>query len=64
LQVGRMGNDNHVDVSHKLCGFQGCLGGQVVVMEPVVFAPKFQAFSSHIFAQPSLNVRVDHNIII
>jgi hypothetical protein len=27
-----MGNDNHV-VSHKLCGFQGHLGGHIVVMK-------------------------------
>jgi hypothetical protein len=52
-----MGNDNHVVVSHKLCGFQGCVGGRVVVMkEPVVVAPKFRSFSSHIFSQESQNV--------
>jgi hypothetical protein len=28
-----MGNDNHVVVSHKLCGIQGRVGGRVVVME-------------------------------
>jgi hypothetical protein len=37
-----MGNDNHVVVSHKLCDFQGSVGGRVVVMNvPVVVAPKF-----------------------
>jgi hypothetical protein len=44
-RVGRMGNDNHAVVSHKLCGFQGRVGGRVVVMkEPVVVAPKFRGF--------------------
>jgi hypothetical protein len=34
-----MGNDDLVVVSHKLCGFQGRVGGRVVVMkEPVVVA--------------------------
>jgi hypothetical protein len=28
-----MGNDNHVIVSHKLFGSQGCVGGRVVVMK-------------------------------
>jgi hypothetical protein len=28
-----MGNDNHVVVSHKLCGFQGRVGRRVVVIE-------------------------------
>jgi hypothetical protein len=28
-----MGNDNHVVVSHKLCGFQGRMGGRVVMMK-------------------------------
>jgi hypothetical protein len=27
LLIGRMVNDNHVVVSHKLCGFQGRVGG-------------------------------------
>jgi hypothetical protein len=27
-----MGNDNHV-VSHKLCGFQGHVGGRIVVIK-------------------------------
>jgi hypothetical protein len=54
-----MGNDNHVVVSHKLCGFQGSVGGRVVVMkEPVVVAPMFRSFSSHIFFQASQNVTV------
>jgi hypothetical protein len=35
----------HVVVSHKLCGFQGRLGGHVVMMkEPVVVVPKFRSF--------------------
>jgi hypothetical protein len=62
-----MGNDNHVAVSHKLRGFQGHVGGRIVVMkEPVVVAPKFRSFSSHIFSQASQNVmvkvRVDHSV--
>jgi hypothetical protein len=28
-----MGNNNHVVVSHTLCGFQGHVGGHVVVMK-------------------------------
>jgi hypothetical protein len=28
-----MGNDNNVAVSHKLCGFQGCVGGHVVMKD-------------------------------
>jgi hypothetical protein len=60
-----MGNNNHVVVSQILCGFQGCVGGRIVVMkEPVVVEPKFQSFSLHIFSQVSQNVtvkvRVDH----
>jgi hypothetical protein len=62
-----MGNDNNVVVSHKLCGFQGRVGGRVVAMkELVVFAPKFRSLSSHIFFQASRNVtvkvRVDSNV--
>jgi hypothetical protein len=54
-----MGNENHVVGSHKLCGFQGCVGGRIVVMkEPVVVVPKFQSFLSHIFSQASQNVTV------
>jgi hypothetical protein len=54
-----MRNDNHVVVSHKLCGFQGCVGGHVVVMKkPVVVAPKVWSFSSHIFSQVSQNITV------
>jgi hypothetical protein len=42
-----MGNDNHVVVSHKLCGFQGHVGRHDVMMkEPVVVVPKFRSFSS------------------
>jgi hypothetical protein len=48
-----MGNDNHVVVSHKLCGFQGRVSRHIVVMkEPVV------SFSSHISPQASQNVTV------
>jgi hypothetical protein len=37
-----MGNDNHVVVNHKLCGFLGSVCRRVVMMkEPVVVAPKF-----------------------
>jgi hypothetical protein len=32
-RVGRMGNDNHIIVSHKLCGSQGRMGGLIVVMK-------------------------------
>jgi hypothetical protein len=40
-------------------GFQGHVGGRVVVMkEPVVVAPKFWSTSSHIFPQASQNVTV------
>jgi hypothetical protein len=53
-----MGNDNHVVVSHKLCGFQGHVGGLVMMKEQVVVAPKFQSFSLHIFSQASQNVTV------
>jgi hypothetical protein len=61
-----MGNENNV-VSHKLCGFQGRVGGRIVVQkEPVVVAPKFQSLSSHIFFQASQNVTVkviaDHGV--
>jgi hypothetical protein len=58
-----MGNDNHV-VSHKLCGFQGCVGVHTVIMETDVVAPKFSSFSSDIFSQAFKNilvkVRIDH----
>jgi hypothetical protein len=54
-----MGNDNHVVVSRKLCGFQGHVGERIMMMmEPVVVVPKFQSFSSHIFSQVSQNVTV------
>jgi hypothetical protein len=54
-----MGNDNHVVVGRKLCGFQGRVDGRVVMMkEPVVVAPMFRSFSSHIFPQVSQNVTV------
>jgi hypothetical protein len=39
-------------------GFQGCVGGHIVVMEPVVVAPKFRSFLSHIFSQASENITV------
>jgi hypothetical protein len=62
-----MGKDNLVFFNHKLYGFKGCVGGRVVVMkEPVVVAPKFRSFSSHIFSQVSQNVivkvRVDRSV--
>jgi hypothetical protein len=54
-----MGNDNHVVVSHKLCGFQGCVGRHVVVTkDTVVVVLKFWSFLSHIFSQASQNVTV------
>jgi hypothetical protein len=40
-------------------GFQGCVGRRIVVMkEPVVVAPKFRSFSSHVFSGASQNVTV------
>jgi hypothetical protein len=62
-----MENDNHVVVSHKLCGFQGHVGRGVVMMkEPVVIVPMFRSFLSHIFSQGSQNVtvivRVDRSV--
>jgi hypothetical protein len=61
-----MGNDNHVVVSNKLCGFQGHVDGRIVMMEPVVVVPKFQFLSSHILSQAYQNitvkVRVDHSV--
>jgi hypothetical protein len=62
-----MGNDNHVVVSHRLCCFQGRVGGHIVVMkEPVVVAPKFWSFSSYIFFQASQNITLkvtdDHSV--
>jgi hypothetical protein len=49
------------------CGFQGRVGVHVFVMkEPVVVAPKFRSFSSHIFSKASQNiivkVRVDCSV--
>jgi hypothetical protein len=45
---------NHVVVSHKLCGFQGCVGVCVIVMkEPVVVMPKFGLFVAHFLASLS-----------
>jgi hypothetical protein len=32
-RIVRMENDNHVVVSHKLCGFQGRVGRRVVMMK-------------------------------
>jgi hypothetical protein len=32
-QVGRMGNDNHVVVSHRLCGLWGCVGRRNAMMK-------------------------------
>jgi hypothetical protein len=58
-----MGNDNHVVVSHKFCGFQGCVGRHVVVMkEPLVVTMKFCSFLSHIFSQASQNITVNVRI--
>jgi hypothetical protein len=51
------GNNNHV-ASHKLCGFQGCMGGLILIKEPAVVEPKFRSFLSHIFSQASQNVTV------
>jgi hypothetical protein len=56
-----------MSVSHKLYGFQGCVGRRIVVMkEPVVDAPKFLSFPSHIFPQASqdvtVRVRVDSSV--
>jgi hypothetical protein len=62
-----MRNDNYVVVSHKLCGFQGHVGGRVVVMkEPDVVEPKFRSFLLQIFSQASqlitVKIRVDHSV--
>jgi hypothetical protein len=62
-----MGNDNHVVVGRKLCGFQRHMGGRFVVMkEQVVVVPKFPSFSSRIFSQApqnvTVNVRVDRSV--
>jgi hypothetical protein len=55
-----MENDNHVVVSHKLCGFQGRVGGCIVMMkEPVVVAAKFWSFSLQIFSQAPENITVN-----
>jgi hypothetical protein len=43
-----MENNNHVVVSHKLFGFQGRVGGRVVVM-----APKFGLFVAHFLSSTS-----------
>jgi hypothetical protein len=37
-------SDTHVAVNHKLCGFQGRVGGRVAVMKPDVVAPKILSF--------------------
>jgi hypothetical protein len=63
-----MGIDNHIVVSHKPCGVQGRVGWPVVLIkEPVVVAPKFRSYSSHIFSQASQNVtvkvRVDRSVM-
>jgi hypothetical protein len=39
-------------------GFQGRVGGRVVMMEPVVVTPKFRSFSSYILSEASQNVTV------
>jgi hypothetical protein len=48
------------------CGFQGRVGGHVVVMEPVVVASKFQSFPLHICSQTfenvTVKVRVDRSV--
>jgi hypothetical protein len=52
-----MRNENHVVVSHKLCGFQECVGERVVMLkEQVVVVLKFRSFSSYIFSEASQNV--------
>jgi hypothetical protein len=62
--VGRMGNDNHVVVSHKPCGFQGRVGGRIVMKKPVVVAPKFRSFLLHIFSQASQNITIKVGVTI
>jgi hypothetical protein len=60
-----MGNNNHV-VSHKLYAFYGRVAGHIMMKEPIVVAPKFWSFSSHIFSQAPQNVTVkvgvDHSV--
>jgi hypothetical protein len=57
-----LGNDNHI-VSQKLCGFQGA---HCCDEEPVVVAPKFWSFSSHIFSSLSqyvtVKIKVDRSV--
>jgi hypothetical protein len=57
-----MGNDNHIVVRHKLCGFHGHVDGHVDMMEPAVVAPKFRSFMSHIFSQASQNATVKSTV--
>jgi hypothetical protein len=57
--VRKMGSDNHVVVSHKLCDFQRHVDGCIFVMkEPVVVPRKFRLFLPHIFSQVSQKVTV------
>jgi hypothetical protein len=53
-----MGNNNHVVVSHKLCGFQGHVGGHICHDGSSCGCTKVPVFSSHIFSQASQNVTV------
>jgi hypothetical protein len=57
-----------ITVLLRLCGFQGRVGGRVVVMNKlVVVAAKFRCFSSHIFSQApqhtTAKVRVDRSVM-
>lgn len=54
-QVGWMGNNNHILVNYKLCGFQGWVSGHTVMMEPVMVAPKAPIFfDEHSLAGPRI----------
>jgi hypothetical protein len=53
-----MGNNNHIVVNQKLCGFQGCVRERLVVIEPVMSPQKFRSFTSQFFSQASQNITV------
>jgi hypothetical protein len=60
-RVGRMGNDNHVVFSQKLCGFQGRVCGRARCRdeEASCCCAKASVFLWHIFSQASQNVTVN-----
>jgi hypothetical protein len=48
MTVGWVMNDSHLVVGPKFIGENRCV---VVIQQPIILAPKFQAKSSHIFTQ-------------